>query len=190
MKQTLETFIEKVKAKHGDLYDFSNSTYEGLDKPITYICPEHGEVTQIAKKVLVRSGCSQCDIEKAKKKRRSGGYSKRKGNSYESKIVKELTELGYKGLKSSRSESKNLDDNKIDIAETEDKLPCYFQLKCTRNTPNYFKIAQECGTKDRPFCLIWNRQDSIEGQVNMCSVGELVMVPKDFFYELLKHYKN
>ena len=163
MKQTLETFIEKVKAKHGDLYDFSNSTYEGLDKPITYICPEHGEVTQIAKKVLVRSGCPQCDIEKAKKKRRSGGYSKRKGNSYESKIVKELTELGYKGLKSSRSESKNLDDNKIDIAETEDKLPCYFQLKCTRNTPNYFKIAQECGRKDRPFCLIWNRQDSIEG---------------------------
>ena len=52
------------------------------------------------------------------KKKRNGAYAKRKGNNYELKIIKELIGLGYKGLKSSRSESKNLDDAKIDIART------------------------------------------------------------------------
>lgn len=187
-KQNLETFIEKVKAKHGEKYDFSNSIYQGLDKEITYICPEHGEVTQIAKKVLTHSGCPMCDQEKAKKKRQGGSYCKRKGSAYEGKLIKELTSLGFKGLKSSRSESKNLDDSKIDIAETEDRMPMYVQAKCTRNTPNYFKIAEECKYKDRPLCVFWNRQDVKEGDLNMSSVGEVVFVPKDFFYELLKNY--
>lgn len=187
-KQNLETFVEKVKVKHGEKYDFSNSIYQGLDKEITYVCPEHGEVTQIAKKVLTHTGCPICDQEKAKKKRQGGSYCKRKGSAYEGKLIKELTSLGIKGLKSSRSESKNLDDSKIDIAETEDRMPMYVQAKCTRNTPNYFKIAEECKYKDRPLCVFWNRQDVKEGELNMSSVGEVVFVPKDFFYELLKHY--
>ena len=41
------------------------------------------------------------------KKKRNGAYAKRKGNNYELKIIKELIGLGYKGLKSSRSESYN-----------------------------------------------------------------------------------
>lgn len=185
-KQT--DFITKVIAKHGDKYDFSNSEYKGLEKEITYKCPVHGEVTQIAKKVLTHSGCPLCDQETAKSKRKGGKYAKTKGSSYESKIIKELTELGYEGLKSSRSQSKNLDNSKVDIAETKDKLPCYFQLKCTKNIPSYFKIEEECPYKDRPFCIIWNAQEVKEGQVNMSSKGELVLVPKQFFYELLKHY--
>lgn len=107
-KQTLETFTQKVIAKHGELYDFSNSSYEGLDKEITYICPIHGEVTQIAKKVLTHSGCPECDQEKAKKKRKGGKYAKTKGSNYELKIIHELEELGYKGLKSARSKVKIL----------------------------------------------------------------------------------
>mgnify|MGYP003460701114 CR=1 FL=1 len=86
------------------------------------------------------------------KKKRNGAYAKRKGNNYELKIIKELIGLGYKGLKSSRSESKNLDDAKIDIAETEDKLPCYVQCKCTKNTPS---IAEIIKTKPKRtlYCL-------------------------------------
>ena len=55
-------------------------------------------------------------------------YAREKGHAYERQIIKELTELGYKGLKSSRSESRNLDDDKIDIAETSGHLPCYIQV--------------------------------------------------------------
>lgn len=190
-KQNLETFIEKVKVKHGEnRFDFSQSEYNGLDKEIVYVCPEHGTVSQLAKRVLTHSGCPLCDQEKAKKKRQGGKYAKSKGSREESKIIKELTELGYKGLKTSRSESKNLDDAKIDIAETEDHLPMYVQVKCTRNTPSYFKIAEECKYKDRPLCVFWNAQEVKEGDLNMSSKGEVVFVPKDFFYELLKHYKG
>ena len=104
------------------------------------------------------------------KKKRNGAYAKRKGNNYELKIIKELIGLGYKGLKSSRSESKNLDDAKIDIAETEDKLPCYVQCKCTKNTPSIAEIIKTCGRKDRPLVIIWNKQ--IDKGVNMGSDGE------------------
>ena len=189
-KQTLETFINKVIEKHGEKFDFSKSNYIGLDKEITYVCPIHGEVTQVAKKVLTHSGCPVCDQEKAKKKRQGGKYAKNKGNAYEGKLIKELTALGYEGLKSSRSQSKNLDDAKIDVAETLDHLPIYVQAKCTRNTPSYFKIVEECPFKDRPLCLFWNAQEVKDGDVNMSSKGEVVFVPKDFFYELLSAYKN
>lgn len=130
-----------------------------------------------------------CDQEKAKKKRKGGSYAKAKGANYELKIIKELTELGYEGLKSSRSQSKNLDDAKVDIAETIDKLPFYVQNKCTKNTPNYFQIQEDCPLTDRELVLFWNRQEVKEGQVNMSSRGEVVFVPKKLFYELLKAYK-
>ena len=53
--------------------------------------------------------------EEKPKKKRGGAYSKRKGNNFELKIIKELALFGYDKLKSSRSESKNLDNDKIEI---------------------------------------------------------------------------
>ena len=126
--------------------------------------------------------------EKPKKKRkRSGAYSKRKGNAYELKIIKELGELGYDELKSSRSESRNLDNDKIDIAQLDtakNELPFYVQCKCTKNTPSIAKIIQDCPRKDKPLIIVWNKQ--INKEVNMASDGEYVMLSKDYFYELIK----
>lgn len=121
------------------------------------------------------------------KKKRSGAYSKNKGNRYELKIIKELTELGYDGLKSSRSESKSLDNDKIDIAQdrdAENQLSFYVQCKCTKNTPNVQEILKECPRKDKPLVVVWNKQ--INKEVNMASAGEFVMLEKSFFYELIK----
>ena len=122
------------------------------------------------------------------KKKRNGAYAKRKGNNYELKIIKELIELGYKGLKSSRSESKNLDDAKIVIAETEDKLPCYVQCKCTKNKPSYQDIIPGCPRKDRPLVVFHNYQ--VNKEVNMGSIGEYVIMTKEYFYELIKATKQ
>lgn len=184
-KYNLENFIQKVSEKHGDIYDFSESIYNGLDKEISYKCPTHGLVKQVAKKVLTHSGCPLCDQEKAKNKRKSGSYQKNKGNRYELKIIKELTELGFKGLVSARSQSKRLDNAKVDIAETEDSLPFYAQIKCTKVTPNYFGISEECPLKDKPFVIFWNRQELAENQIDMCSRGEVVILPKEYFYKLI-----
>lgn len=115
----------------------------------------------------------------AVRKSKQASRNRNKGNRYELQIIHELTNLGYKGLKSSRSESKNLDNAKIDIAETEDTLPCYIQCKATANTPNIEGITDACSVKDRPLVVFWKKQKSNEKQ------PEYVLMPKDFFYTLI-----
>ena len=122
--------------------------------------------------------------EEIKKKRtHSGAAARRKGNAYELKIIKELTELGYEGLKSSRSESKNLDNDKIDIADTKNVMDFYVQCKKTKVYPKV-DIIKDCPRKDRPLCIFWAKQ--INKEVNMATDGEYVIMPKSFFYKLIK----
>ena len=105
------------------------------------------------------------------------------------KIIKELTALGFEGLKSSRSESKNLDADKIDIAETiPNTLPFYVQCKCTKNKPSYQDIIPNCPRKDRPLVIFHNYQ--VNKEVNMGSIGEYVIMTKEFFYNLIKATKG
>lgn len=87
--------------------------------------------------------------------------------------------MGYKGLKTSRSQSKNLDDAKVDIAETEDHLSCYIQCKATANTPNIESITNECPLTDRPLVVFWKKQKSESRN------KEFVLMPKSYFYQLL-----
>lgn len=93
-------------------------------------------------------------VEKPKKKR-SSGYSKQKGNTYERQIVNELKELtGNENICTARSESKKLDDMKIDISDPDNAIPCYIQTKKTQSTPSVKKINAEVGLKDKPLCII------------------------------------
>ena len=132
-----------------------------------------------------KSESKEQNLEKSVKKR-SGKYSKTKGSNYERKIAKELQELGFTGVVTSRAESKKMDDQKVDLIDTEGMLPISIQLKCTQVTPSYFKIQEECPIKDKPFCIIWNKQEKRE--INCVSAGEVAMIPKEFLYELLKIY--
>lgn len=59
---------------------------------------------------------------KAIQKVRNLKNNRKRGNSYEVKIAKELRELGFPGVKTSRSESKSMDDKKVDLVDTEGKL--------------------------------------------------------------------
>ncbi|MBQ0113514.1 MAG: hypothetical protein KBT03_10320 [Bacteroidales bacterium] len=114
--------------------------------------------------------------------------SRARGVEYEQRIAKELRELGFPGVVTSRAESKNMDDNKIDLIDTEGKLFFYPQLKRTLKCPNYFTIAEQCPLKDKPFVVFWNYQ--IPTEKTFRSGGELVMLPKQFFYDLIKQYGN
>jgi hypothetical protein len=97
-----------------------------MNKPITIVCPICGEVElPTAKSHLTRSGCYKCDIAAAKKRRQSGKYSKTKGSNYELEIVKELKNIGYPDVVTSRSESKRFDAKKVDIIDPTGKLPFY-----------------------------------------------------------------
>lgn len=131
----------------------------------------------------------EIDLFEKPKKKRSGGYSKNKGSAYERQIVNELKEITQDlDLCTSRSDSKKLDDMKIDISDPNNTLPCYFQLKKTQTTPSVKKINEEVGKTDKPLCILWNIQQKKEGNVNITSAGEYAIIPKQFFYELLTVY--
>jgi hypothetical protein len=113
------------------------------------------------------------------KRSMKASQSKRKGNNYELKIIHELTDLGFEGLVSSRSESKRLDDAKIDIADTLGVLGFYGQCKRTKNTPNIEAISEACPLKDKPLIIFWNKES--DRQQN----NEYVLMPKEYFYKLI-----
>lgn len=89
-------------------------------------------------------------------KKRTGAFNKRRGNGYERQIAKELRELGFEQVVTSRSESKSTDDNKVDIIDKEGKLPfnMQIQLKKTIATPQYFKIREESTVDPESFVII------------------------------------
>ncbi len=78
-----------------------------------------------------------------------------------------------------------MDDNKIDIIDPSGELP-YIQCKKTQNIPSYFKIEDACPLKDRPMVVIWNAQELKEGNTNITSKGEICLISKEYFYQLIK----
>jgi hypothetical protein len=118
-----------------------------------------------------------------------GKRNKNRGKKYELKIIKELKNItGDEELCSSRSESKKLDDMKIDVADVNNVLPCYIQIKATMATPNIHKLVQEVGKKDKPLVVVWGKQEAKEK--NQITVGEYVLMPKNFFYDLISNVKS
>ena len=109
-----------------------------------------------------------------------------KGNDYERQVAKELRELGFPGVVTSRSESKSTDDDKVDLIDKEGKLPVNIQLKKTKNTPAYFDIRAQSSVDPETFVLFWNKQE--KKKINFCSAGELVMMDKSLFYKMLTKY--
>lgn len=105
-----------------------------------------------------------------------GRKSRRKGNHWELEIINALKEAGYDGCVSSRSESKRMDDAKIDIVDTKNELPCYIQAKNTKSLPNYHKIFESCPKKDKPFVIACKQEGKHP---------PIVMMPIDFFYSLI-----
>lgn len=115
----------------------------------------------------------------------TGSKNRRRGHSYERKIVQELKKItGNNNIKTSRAESRTLDDAKIDVADIDNVLPCFFQIKATQSIPSIKTINAEVGIKTKPLCIIWNAQE--KRQEKQISVGEYAIIPKEFFYNLLQ----
>lgn len=63
-RKTTKTFISEATTKHGELYDYSKSTYKSAHDLITIICPVHGDFEQRAKDHTLGRGCYECNIRK------------------------------------------------------------------------------------------------------------------------------
>ena len=119
-------------------------------------------------------------IDPKTKKHYTAKRSKQKGSQLELDVIHKLNELGYSTV-SSRSNSKNLDNAKVDVDDLEGNLPVYIQCKATQTTPSYFKIEEECPLKNKPFVVVWKKQDK-EGGV---SPGTIFMAPLSLLYDYL-----
>ena len=115
------------------------------------------------------------------KKHYTAKRSKQKGSQLELDVIHKLNEIGYTTV-SSRANSKMLDNSKVDIDDLGGNLPLYIQCKATQTTPSYFKIEEECPMKDKPFIVIWKKQDKEGGN----SPGTIAMVPLSVLYDYLK----
>ncbi len=118
-----------------------------------------------------------------------GKKNRVRGHNFERLIVKELREITKdQDICTSRSESKRLDDAKIDIADPNNVLPFYCQMKATQATPQIKKLNSEVGKKDKPLVIFWNAQEARDKK--QISVGEYCIMPKQLFYNFLKVFYN
>lgn len=70
LKYTTEAFIEKLREKHDDRYDYSDVVYVNSQKKIRIRCFEHGMFDQLASLHLQGSDCPACATNGAAMKRR------------------------------------------------------------------------------------------------------------------------
>lgn len=69
-KWTTESFIEKSKQIHGEVYDYSKTVYTNFRNKITITCPIHGDFEQtVSNHIHKQYGCPKCGIEKRARSR-------------------------------------------------------------------------------------------------------------------------
>lgn len=176
MKQNLNTSVE-ITFKNGEVKQYSTieEASEATGLSVTSIKLRCNKFRQGSSNKKDKIHCKWIDDHTFR--HFSAKRSKHKGSNFELTIIKELTELGFTGLKTSRSESKTLDSNKVDIFDSENCMDCYIQAKHTANTPSISKINKEVGLKDKPLAIFW--------KVANTQNEEYVIIPKNYFYKLI-----
>lgn len=67
-KITLEKFLKRARAAHGDKYNYDKVVIEDIYNPITITCPIHGDfVTDSNHHLNHKRGCKMCAIDKTRK---------------------------------------------------------------------------------------------------------------------------
>lgn len=65
---TVEKFVERAIAKHGDRYDYSQVKFSGVETSVTIICPKHGPFEQRVLVHLKGFNCPKCGRERVANK--------------------------------------------------------------------------------------------------------------------------
>jgi len=63
-RMSSEDFFSRVKQKHGEKYDYSETIFTKTSDKVKIICPKHGPFEQAAHKHLAGQGCRVCGKEK------------------------------------------------------------------------------------------------------------------------------
>ena len=120
-----------------------------------------------------------------------------RGHNYERKTVRFYKDLGFEDVVTTRSESKRMDDKKVDVftphySNVSNPLPFYVQCKLSteKRMINYHELFNfENLPKDKPYVIhhmVAERQNT-----KFTKKGEYAIMSLDFYEELIKKaYQN
>lgn len=111
------------------------------------------------------------------------------GHDFERAVVKELKDIGYGYVVTSRSESRNMDNLGVDIFDRKNELPVYIQCKNSASSVQYAKLLNSNLLPKDKATVIFHKKTHKVNKI-FVSDGEFVIMDKEFFYELLKIYKE
>lgn len=114
-----------------------------------------------------------------------GNRNRTAGIKAELQIAKELRELGFDKVVTTRSESKRMDDLGVDLIQLPNpilELPAYVQVKKTLAQPKFDLLDVKL---EKPLVVIYQR--SRKKGSRFYTEGEYVMMTKEFFYKLLQN---
>lgn len=107
------------------------------------------------------------------------------GHNYERKIAKELKELGFEGIVTSRAESRNMDNSGVDIFDPTNSFKFFIQNKVYKSYPKLYElIFDKKVNKDKPM-LVFHKKVEKKGD-RFYTQGEFVSMSKETFYNILK----
>lgn len=70
LKLSKNSFVERSNIVHNNKYDYSESIYNGNDKKVTIICPDHGKFEQTPDSHMTGRGCRKCGVIKCSLQKR------------------------------------------------------------------------------------------------------------------------
>jgi len=106
------------------------------------------------------------------------------GNQYERDIVNELRKLGFETVVTSRSESRNMDNTKVDIFDPEGQFPYFIQNKVYQNYPKLNELINGKDVNKKKPLLVFHKKVEKRG-TRFFTEGEFVSMNKETFYNLL-----
>lgn len=119
---------------------------------------------------------------------KKGNRNKTAGSNLEREVVKLLKEHNiYPKAVTTRAESRNLDNQGVDICNTPGTT---WQCKCEVKTVNYHKLISDLKLKkfENPVIVHKKTEKSLKGR--FVPKGTYAIVDLDFFIELLKNQKH
>jgi Holliday junction resolvase len=115
------------------------------------------------------------------------------GHSFERQIVNELKDLGFSDVVTSRAESRNMDNNGVDIFGKTFKY--FIQCKNSKSIVKYYdligkfeKLKETVKSLDKPL-IIFHRK-TYKANTRFVTEGDFVLMRKKDFYNLLKNGKD
>lgn len=122
----------------------------------------------------------------------NGKRNRQSGNNWERLCAKQLREIGYLDLKTSRECSRQRDAEKVDLCNAHEdiygRLPFNVQCKTLTTTAKYPKLLQELkdfNPGDNQINVVFHRMTKKSAKGRFMTTGEYALLNLDDFYNMV-----